>query len=140
MLQQDSPKKFWAHAKSLATSVRRSAGPSRCFGKTHRRNPGPIQNHWPLLWRDQWAHSGGSAGLTEEILGPYKIIGHFCEDTEEINGPIWMLWQWLWADQVLSTPLLRWAHSELLATLFGNRCGPILKYRHLCFGGPIQDY
>jgi hypothetical protein len=110
------------------------------------------------------------ARLTEEVLGPYKIIGHFCgeingptqvvrqdspkkfwahtksiighfcEDTEKINGPIWMLWQWLWADQVLSTPLLRWAHSELSATLFGNGCGPILKYRHLCFGGPIQEY
>ena len=107
------------------------------FGKTHRRNSGPIRNHRPLLWRDQWAHSDASAGLTEEILGPYKIISHFCE---EINVPIWMLRQWLWADAVLSTPLLRWAHSELSATLFGNGCGPIQKYQHLCFGGPIQDY
>jgi hypothetical protein len=137
MLRQDSPKKFWAHAKSSTTSTEILMGPSRCFGKTHRRNPEPIHNHRPLLWRDQWAHSGGSAGLTKEILGPYKIISHFCE---EINGPIWMLRQWLWADAVLSTPVLQWAHSELSATLFGNGCGPIQKYRHLCFGGPIQDY
>jgi hypothetical protein len=35
-------------------------------------------------------HSNALAGLTKEILGPYKIIGHFCE---EINGPIQMLRQ-----------------------------------------------
>ena len=35
MLRQDSPKKSWAHTESLATSMERSMGPSRCFGRTH---------------------------------------------------------------------------------------------------------
>jgi hypothetical protein len=37
-----------------------------------------------------WNHSNDLAGLTEEILGPYEIIGHFCG---KINGPIQMLRQ-----------------------------------------------
>ena len=84
MLRQDSPKKFWAHTKSSATSMERSMGPLRGFGRTHRRNSGPIWNHRPLLWGDQWAHPDASARLTKVILGPYKIIGHFYG---EINGP-----------------------------------------------------
>jgi hypothetical protein len=66
----------------------RLVGPSRCISKTHRRSPGPIQNHRALLWGNQWAHTDASARLTEEILGPYKIIDHFYG---EINGPIQML-------------------------------------------------
>jgi hypothetical protein len=90
MLRQDSPKKSWAHMKLSATSVERSMGPLRWFSMTHRRSFGPMRNHWPLLWRDQWAHSDALAGLTEEILSPDEIIGHFCE---EISGPIQMLRQ-----------------------------------------------
>jgi hypothetical protein len=52
VVQQDSPKKFWAHTKSSATSVRRSMGPYRCFGKTHQRNSGPMRNHRSLLRSD----------------------------------------------------------------------------------------
>jgi hypothetical protein len=34
----------------------------------------------------------------------------------------------------------RWAHSGLWTLRFGGGCWPIHKYRHKCFGGPIQDY
>jgi hypothetical protein len=39
-------------------------------GPIQRRNSGLMRNHRPLLWRDQWAHSDASAGLTKEILSP----------------------------------------------------------------------
>ena len=141
MLWQDSPKKSWAQMKSSAISMERSMGPFRCFGRTHRRNPGPIQNHRPLLWGDQWAHSGASARLTEEILGPYGIIGHFYG---EINGPIQVLRQ--------DSPKNFWAHTKSLATSVSRSMGPLrwfgktrrkhyrLTKNYCCFSGPIQDY
>jgi hypothetical protein len=123
MLRQDSPKKSWAHMKSSATSVEGSMDPLRCFGRTHRRNPGPMRNHRPLLWRDQWAHSDASAELTEEILSPYEIIGHFCE---EISGPIQMLWQ--------DSPKKFWAHAKSSATSMERSMGPLR-----CFGKTHEE-
>jgi hypothetical protein len=118
MLRQDSPKKSWAHRKSSATSVERSINPLRWFSRTHRRNSGPMQNHRPLLRRDQWAHSDTSAELTEEILSPYKIIGHFCG---EISGPIQMLRQ--------DSQKKSWAHTKSSATSMERSMGPLR-----CFG------
>ena len=60
-------------------------------------------------------------------VGPFRIIGDIIK------------WS-LRAHSIISTLLLRWAYSGLSTLLFGDGCGPIQKYRHLCFGGPIQDY
>jgi hypothetical protein len=67
------------------------------------------------------------AGLTKEILGPYKIIGHFCE---EINGPIQMLWQ----DSLKTS----WAH--ILARLTEDILGPyeIINHFYGEINGPTQ--
>ena len=135
MLWQDTPKKSWDHMKSSATSVERSMDPLRWFGRTHWRNSGPVQNHRPFLWGDQWAHLDASAMAvgrcsiidTCASMGPFRIIGD-------------IIWQWLWAHSEISTPLLWWAHSGLLTLWFGSCYGPIQEYWHLCFGGPIQDY
>jgi hypothetical protein len=61
------------------------------------------------------------------LVGPIKII--------DIN-----IRQWLWAHPGISTSSLQWAHSGFSATLFGDGCGPIQEYHHLCFGWPTQDY
>jgi hypothetical protein len=36
-----------------------------------------------MLLKMFWGHSNALTGLTEEILGPYKIISHFCEEINE---------------------------------------------------------
>jgi hypothetical protein len=131
MLRQDSPKKSWAHMKSSATSVEGSMDPLRWFGRTHRRNFGPMRNHRPLLWRDQWAHSDASARLTEEILGPCEIIGHFCE---EINGPTQMLRQ--------NSPKKFWAHMKSSATSVEGSMDPLrcLGRTHRRNPEPIRNH
>ena len=87
-----------------------------------------MQNYWPLLWRDQWAHADALAALTEEILSPCKIISHFCK---EIDGPTQVVQQdspkTLWADKKLL--LLHWAHLGLFSSLFSALCGPIQDYQ-----------
>ena len=126
--------------KSSATSGKISMGPLRCFSSTHQRNSGPMQNYWPLLWRDQWAHTDALARCIKEILGLSEVISHF---SKEIYGPMKMLWQ--------HSLKKSWAHAKTSATSVRRSMGPLrfskthqkhygLTKNYCCFTGPIQDY
>jgi hypothetical protein len=133
VVRQDSLKKFWAHTKSSAISVRRLMGPSGCFGNgcgpmqyyRHLCFDGPIQNyrrHYLAMAVGPFRNIDTSA-----LVGPFRIIDI-------------MIWQLLWAHSKISTSMFRWAHSGLLTLSFGDGCGLIRIYRHCCFSGSIQVY
>jgi hypothetical protein len=72
-------------------------------------------------------------------VGPFKNIDIFV-----LVGPLGIIdtdiRRWLWAHPGISKSPLQWAHSGFSVTLFGDGCGPIQEYRHLCFGRPTRDY
>jgi hypothetical protein len=115
---------FWSAHSGLSTSIFDNGyGPTQ--DNQHLPFSGPIQV--------SWQHYSAMA------VGPFKDIDIFV-----LVGPLGIIdidiQRWLWAHPGILTSPLQWAHSGFSATLFGDGCGPIQEYRHLCFGGPTQDY